>query len=225
MVQVIRFDDNAVVLIGDQKNPRGTRVFGPVHARAPGEGVHAHHFAGAGGDLDRRGARPHTSPRARCRSSRLAIRSSCRARGWSGTGFSLARTSWSGSRRKSRSRKPIAAPRDAGPRAARATRSKDRVVVEGVNMLTKRAPHTGATPRLPISNCRPDASSSRAPLAVSNVMLVVPTLRPALRVGGGSRSRADLYEYARRCQRVRGHDQVEYNWWPLGNWELVIRDC
>lgn len=27
---VIRFDDNAVVLIGDQKNPRGTRVFGPV---------------------------------------------------------------------------------------------------------------------------------------------------------------------------------------------------
>jgi large subunit ribosomal protein L14 len=27
---IIRFDDNAVVLIGDQKNPRGTRVFGPV---------------------------------------------------------------------------------------------------------------------------------------------------------------------------------------------------
>ncbi len=27
---IIRFDDNAVVLIGEQKNPRGTRVFGPV---------------------------------------------------------------------------------------------------------------------------------------------------------------------------------------------------
>jgi large subunit ribosomal protein L14 len=27
---VIRFDDNAVVLIGDQQAPRGTRVFGPV---------------------------------------------------------------------------------------------------------------------------------------------------------------------------------------------------
>jgi len=27
---MIRFDDNAVVLIGDQKSPRGTRVFGPV---------------------------------------------------------------------------------------------------------------------------------------------------------------------------------------------------
>jgi len=27
---IIRFDDNAVVLIGDQKSPRGTRVFGPV---------------------------------------------------------------------------------------------------------------------------------------------------------------------------------------------------
>lgn len=26
----IRFDDNAVVLINDQRNPRGTRVFGPV---------------------------------------------------------------------------------------------------------------------------------------------------------------------------------------------------
>lgn len=26
----IRFDDNAVVLINEQKNPRGTRVFGPV---------------------------------------------------------------------------------------------------------------------------------------------------------------------------------------------------
>ena len=26
----IRFDDNAVVMIGEQKNPRGTRVFGPV---------------------------------------------------------------------------------------------------------------------------------------------------------------------------------------------------
>jgi len=27
---VIRFDDNACVLIGDQQNPRGTRVFGPI---------------------------------------------------------------------------------------------------------------------------------------------------------------------------------------------------
>lgn len=26
----IRFDDNAVVLINEQQNPRGTRVFGPV---------------------------------------------------------------------------------------------------------------------------------------------------------------------------------------------------
>ena len=26
----IRFDDNAVVLITDQRNPRGTRIFGPV---------------------------------------------------------------------------------------------------------------------------------------------------------------------------------------------------
>jgi large subunit ribosomal protein L14 len=26
----IRFDENAVVLVGEQQNPRGTRVFGPV---------------------------------------------------------------------------------------------------------------------------------------------------------------------------------------------------
>jgi len=26
----LRFDENAVVLISDQKNPRGTRIFGPV---------------------------------------------------------------------------------------------------------------------------------------------------------------------------------------------------
>src|SRR5437764_4288938 len=26
----IKFDDNAVVLINDQRNPRGTRLFGPV---------------------------------------------------------------------------------------------------------------------------------------------------------------------------------------------------
>jgi large subunit ribosomal protein L14 len=26
----IRFDDNAAVLINDDQNPRGTRVFGPV---------------------------------------------------------------------------------------------------------------------------------------------------------------------------------------------------
>jgi large subunit ribosomal protein L14 len=27
---IIRFDENACVLISDQRNPRGTRVFGPV---------------------------------------------------------------------------------------------------------------------------------------------------------------------------------------------------
>ena len=27
---VIRFDENAAVIINDQKNPRGTRIFGPV---------------------------------------------------------------------------------------------------------------------------------------------------------------------------------------------------
>jgi len=26
----IKFDDNAVVIIGESQNPRGTRIFGPV---------------------------------------------------------------------------------------------------------------------------------------------------------------------------------------------------
>ena len=46
----IRFDENAAVLINEQMQPRGTRIFGPVGraARAP---VHAHRVAGAGGAL------------------------------------------------------------------------------------------------------------------------------------------------------------------------------
>lgn len=27
---IVRFDENAAVLIDEQKNPRGTRIFGPV---------------------------------------------------------------------------------------------------------------------------------------------------------------------------------------------------
>ncbi len=49
----IRFDDNACVLINDQMQPRGTRIFGPVGpgtARAP---LHAHRLAGAGGAVMR----------------------------------------------------------------------------------------------------------------------------------------------------------------------------
>jgi large subunit ribosomal protein L14 len=30
MVHYIRFDENAAVIINDQNNPRGTRIFGPV---------------------------------------------------------------------------------------------------------------------------------------------------------------------------------------------------
>ena len=43
----IRFDENAAVIIKDDKNPRGTRIFGPV-ARAEREAVHENSFSGAG---------------------------------------------------------------------------------------------------------------------------------------------------------------------------------
>ena len=36
----VRFDDNAAVLIKDDKNPRGTRIFGPSGPRAARQGLH-----------------------------------------------------------------------------------------------------------------------------------------------------------------------------------------
>ena len=48
----IRFDENAAVLINDQLQPRGTRIFGPVGPRAARQAVHAHRLARPGGDLD-----------------------------------------------------------------------------------------------------------------------------------------------------------------------------
>ena len=47
----IRFDENAVVLINNEKEPRGTRIFGSCRARASREAVHEDHLAGSGGDL------------------------------------------------------------------------------------------------------------------------------------------------------------------------------
>ena len=42
----IRFDENAAVLINDEKEPRGTRIFGPV-ARELRDKQHAHRFVSA----------------------------------------------------------------------------------------------------------------------------------------------------------------------------------
>ena len=36
----VRFDDNAAVLIKEDKNPRGTRIFGPSGPRAARQGLH-----------------------------------------------------------------------------------------------------------------------------------------------------------------------------------------
>ena len=47
----IRFDENAAVLINDQLQPRGTRIFGPVGPRAARPPVHAHRLAGSGGPV------------------------------------------------------------------------------------------------------------------------------------------------------------------------------
>jgi large subunit ribosomal protein L14 len=46
----IRFDENAAVIINEQQNPRGTRIFGPV-GRAAREAVHEDHQPGPGGAL------------------------------------------------------------------------------------------------------------------------------------------------------------------------------
>ena len=47
----IRFDDNAAVIIDDNGEPRGTRIFGPGRSRAPREEVHEDRLSGAGGAL------------------------------------------------------------------------------------------------------------------------------------------------------------------------------
>ena len=49
----IRFDENAAVLINDQQQPRGTRIFGPVGPRAARQAVHAHRLARPGGAVMR----------------------------------------------------------------------------------------------------------------------------------------------------------------------------
>ena len=45
----IRFDENAAVLINDQMQPRGTRIFGPVGRELRDRQIHAHRVARAGG--------------------------------------------------------------------------------------------------------------------------------------------------------------------------------
>ena len=45
----IRFDENAAVLINDNLQPRGTRIFGPVGRELRDKQVHAHRLAGTGG--------------------------------------------------------------------------------------------------------------------------------------------------------------------------------
>jgi large subunit ribosomal protein L14 len=51
----IRFDENAAVIIDDNKNPRGTRIFRASGPRAARRWVHEDRLAGAGSAL--RGAR------------------------------------------------------------------------------------------------------------------------------------------------------------------------
>ena len=45
----IRFDENAAVLINDQMQPRGTRIFGPVGRELRDRKLHADRLARAGG--------------------------------------------------------------------------------------------------------------------------------------------------------------------------------
>ncbi len=43
----IKFDDNAAVLIREDKTPRGTRIFGPVARELREKRIHENHFAGS----------------------------------------------------------------------------------------------------------------------------------------------------------------------------------
>jgi large subunit ribosomal protein L14 len=52
----IRFDDNAVVLLNQSDEPRGTRIFGPVARELRDKGVYEDHFIGAGSSVETRHA-------------------------------------------------------------------------------------------------------------------------------------------------------------------------
>ena len=47
----IRFDDNAVVLLNQSDEPRGTRIFGPVARELRDKGIYENYFIGAGSIL------------------------------------------------------------------------------------------------------------------------------------------------------------------------------
>src|ERR1035438_7532696 len=47
----LRFDSNAIVILGPDGNPKGTRIFGPVARELRGQEFHEDHFARAGGSL------------------------------------------------------------------------------------------------------------------------------------------------------------------------------
>ncbi len=47
----IRFDDNAAVIIGDDKQPSGTRIFGPVPRELRDHGLCKNCFSSSGGTL------------------------------------------------------------------------------------------------------------------------------------------------------------------------------
>src|SRR5207237_10146847 len=47
----IKFDDNAVVLINEQRNPRGTRIFGPVARELPEKRFMRHIQLAPAGDV------------------------------------------------------------------------------------------------------------------------------------------------------------------------------
>jgi large subunit ribosomal protein L14 len=47
----IRFDENAAVILRNDGDPRGTRIFGPVGPRAARQEVHEDYLSGAGGAL------------------------------------------------------------------------------------------------------------------------------------------------------------------------------
>ncbi len=49
----IRFDENAAVIIKDDKTPRGTRIFGPVARELKRQTVHEDCFTGSGSIIRR----------------------------------------------------------------------------------------------------------------------------------------------------------------------------
>ena len=142
----VKFDRNAVVLIDNEKNPRGTRIFGADRPRAARPPVHEDHQPGRRGGLSRVGRAADvgraTRPTMHIRKDDQVEVITGDDKGDPGDGRS--------------------------PRCSASSPTKNKIVVEGVNRVYKHLKPSHKNPQ-------GGRLSKEMPIDVSNVMLYCPS--------------------------------------------------